>query len=341
MCPPVSPPPGPALDPETTVLAVDVGGTKLAAGLVDDSGRLLHAERAPTPTGGDGEVIWRELSGLCDRVAAHADGAAHAGGVGGAGLAGVGVGCGGPMRWPSGEVSPLNIAGWHGFPLRARLAERFAGLPVRIHNDAVCVTIAEHWLGAARRCANVLGMVVSTGVGGGLVLGGRLVDGGTGNAGHVGHIIVEPGGPPCGCGGRGCVEAVGSGTAVAGWALANGWRPPAGTAVPTAREVAGAARAGDPVARAAFERAGELVGMGIASAVALLDLDLVVVGGGLAQTGPLLFEPLRRGFRRHARVDFAARTRILPAALGVGAGLVGAAALIWHPDRYWSADRAG
>ncbi|HEY9474356.1 MAG TPA: ROK family protein, partial [Mycobacteriales bacterium] len=107
---------------------------------------------------------------------------------------------------------------------------------------------------------------------------------------------------------------------------------------PTAQEVAAAARTGDPVARAAFDRAGELAGQGIASAAALLDLDVVTVGGGLAQAGPLLFEPLLRGFRRHARMAFVSRTRVVPAALGVDAGLVGAAALVSRAGRYWSGD---
>lgn len=312
----------------TPVLAVDVGGTKLAAGLVDPSGVVVRAETVPTPADADAEVIWRELSRLCDRVTAGTD------------LAGVGVGCVGPMIWPAGEVSPLNLTGWRGgFPLRARLADRYVGLPVRVHNDAVCMAIGEHWQGAGQGHANVLGMVVSTGVGGGLVLGDRLVNGGTGNAGHVGHIVVEPGGPPCGCGGRGCVEAVGSGPAVVAWALANGWCPPAGTEVPSARDVAGAARAGDPVARAAFDRAGELVGLGIASAVALLDPDVVVIGGGLTQAGSLLFEPLLRGFQQNARLSFAGHTQVLPAALGPAAGLVGAAALLLRADRYGIADQ--
>ena len=120
------------------------------------------------------------------------------------------------MTWPDGEVSPLNMPGWRGFPLRARLAARFPGLPVRIHNDAVCLAVAEHWQGAGRGSADMLGMVVSTGVGGGLILGGRLINGGTGNAGHIGHVVVEPeGGPRCGCGGHGCLEAVARGPALA------------------------------------------------------------------------------------------------------------------------------
>lgn len=307
------------------VLALDVGGTKLAAALVDRTGTVLRRDQTPTPAGADAETTWRALADLCDRVAA------------GTAPGGVGVGCVGPMTWPAGEVSPLNVGGWRGFPLRARLADRFAGVPVRVHNDGVATAVGEHWRGTGRDRANMLGMVISTGVGGGLVLGDRLVDGGTGNAGHVGHVVVEPDGPPCACGGHGCLEAVAAGPAVTRWALAHGWRPPGGVG-PTAREVAAAAGSGDPVARAAFDRAGELAGQGIASVVTLLDLDVVVVGGGLAQAGPLLFAPLLRGFRRHARMAFARRTPVLPAALGADAGLVGAAALVWRADRYWSGD---
>ncbi|GAA3111695.1 hypothetical protein GCM10020001_033010 [Nonomuraea salmonea] len=130
------------------------------------------------------------------------------------------------MSWPDGEVSPLNIPGWRRFPLRARLAEQFPSLPVRLHNDAVCLAVAEHWLGAGRGSRDMLGMVVSTGVGGGLILGGRLAHGRTGNAGHIGHVVVEPhDGPRCTCGGHGCLEAVARGPALTSWALANGWHP--------------------------------------------------------------------------------------------------------------------
>jgi glucokinase len=248
------------------------------------------------------------------------------------------------MTWPSGEVSPLNMPGWRGFPLRARLAARFPDVPVRIHNDAICVAIAEHWRGAGRGSDNMLGMVVSTGVGGGLILGGRLIDGGTGNAGHVGHVIVDPDGPPCGCGGHGCLEAVARGPGLAGWALAQGWTP--GAAAPpqglyaeasqaTGRQLAADAAAGDPVAVAAMTRAGRALGVAIASATHLCDLDVVTIGGGLSQAGPLIFEPLEDALREHARMEFATRVRVVPAELGQDAGLVGAAALILAADRYW------
>lgn len=312
----------------SAVLAVDIGGTKLAAALVEPDGRVTAHDRAPTPNalGVDGEELWAALEALLAKLVA---------GAGDPPLAGVGVGCGGPMTWPAAEVSPLNIPAWRGFPLRERLRARYAGLPVRIHNDAVCVAIGEHWLGAGRGHDNVLGMVVSTGVGGGLMLGGRLVNGASGNAGHIGHVIVEPGGAPCGCGGRGCLEAVARGPGLVAWAREQGWRP--GSAEATGVELTEDARRGDPVAGAAMRRAGRALGIAIASATHLCDLEVAAIGGGLSQAGRLLFDPLEEAFGEHARMEFARRLRIVPAELGQTAGLVGAAALVYAQDRYWSA----
>ena len=293
------------------VLAVDIGGTKLAAALVDPQGAVLRRAQVPTPA----ESVWEALTRVLDEVADD-------------GVAAVGVGCGGPMRWPSGVVSPLNIPDWRDFPLRDHLAQRYPGRPVRVHNDAVCVAVAEHWRGAGRGHDDVLGMVVSTGVGGGLVLGGRVVDGATGNAGHIGHVVVEPDGPGCACGGRGCLEAVARGPALVRWAQERGWPGADGVAL------ADAARAGDPVATAAFERAGRALGVGIASAVHLCDVSVVTVGGGLSAAGPLLFEPLRAAYAEHAGLSFARAVPVVPAALDRDAGLVGAAALVLD-DRYW------
>ncbi|MGQ0463731.1 MAG: ROK family protein [Sporichthyaceae bacterium] len=308
-------------------LAVDIGGTKLAVGLVDSTGRVLRSERAATPTAADPEVVWTALAGLVDRVRTPE-------------IVGVGVGCGGPMRWPSGEVSPLNIRGWREFPLRDRLAAH-CGVPTRVHNDAIAVAIAEHWRGAGQGHRNVLGMVVSTGVGGGLVLGGRVVDGASGNAGHVGHVVVDPSGPECECGGRGCVEAIASGPRTLAWATARGWVPRAGGARDGAADGASLARdalAGQPIAVAALARAGAALGTAIASAVAVCDVEIVCVGGGLSQAGEPLWGPLREAYRAHAGLFFARSVQVVPAALGQDAGLVGAAALVLASDAYWSAD---
>ncbi|MGW4639239.1 ROK family protein [Sphaerisporangium sp. NPDC004334] len=319
------------------VLAVDIGGTKFAAGLVGAHGEIVVAERVATPPGGDAATLWKALADLIDVVLARRPDAR---------TVGVGVGCGGPMTWPEGAVSPLNMPGWRGFPLRERLAGRFPGMPVRVHNDAVCVAAAEHWRGAGRGSDNMLGMVVSTGVGGGLILGGRLIDGGTGNAGHIGHVVIDPDGPPCQCGGRGCLEAISRGPGLAAWALERGWVPGATGARPegpyveaaqaSGRQLAADAAAGDPVALAAFARAGRALGIGIASATHLCDLDVVTIGGGVSQAGPLLFGPLEEALRKHARLGFAQRVRVVPAHLGQDAGLIGAAALVLRPTHYWT-----
>ncbi|MFI9594231.1 ROK family protein [Nonomuraea sp. NPDC052265] len=335
------------------ILAIDVGGTKMAAGLVAHDGTVITSRRAATPQDAGAETLWHTLTALIDPLSARAEG--------------VGVGCGGPMTWPDGEVSPLNMPGWRGFPLRARLSARFPGLPVRLHNDAICLAIAEHWRGAGQGSADMLGMVVSTGVGGGLVLDGRLINGGTGNAGHIGHVVVEPdGGPRCGCGGHGCLEAVARGPALTAWALAQGWTPipgepleqdaedppPDGEGVAgggaaayredravTGRALAADALAGDPVALLAMRRAGRALGIAIASATHLCDLDLVTIGGGLSQAGEPLFGPLEEALREHARMGFARRLKVVPAALGQEAGLVGAAALLLAGGAYWPPSR--
>jgi glucokinase len=309
-------------------LALDIGGTKIAAAVVEASGRLVSRARTPTPRDLDSEQVWAALEALFSRLLAEAglDDSRE--------LAGVGCGCGGPMEWPAGRVSPLNLPSWRGFPLRDRLAQRLPGVPVRVHNDAICVAAAEHWRGAGRGHANMLGMVVSTGVGGGLILDGRLVSGASGNAGHIGHIVVDPeDGPVCGCGGRGCLEAIARGPALVTWARAQGWRP--GQPAASGRELADDAAQGDPVGLAAMRRAGRALGIAIASATSLCDLEVVSIGGGLSQAGSLLFDPLADALRAHAQLDFTRQLQVVPAALGQSAGLVGAAALIFAAERYW------
>jgi glucokinase len=257
------------------VLALDIGGTKLAAAVVSADGTLLAQARTTTPVTRDPDGLFAELERLCRRVLEQAAQP----------VSKIGVGCGGPMRYPDGIVSPLNIPAWRDFPLGARLGETF-GRPWVVDNDAKALVLGERWQGAGRglQASNLLGMVVSTGVGGGLVLNGRLVHGQHGNAGHVGHVIVWPDGPPCGCGARGCLEAVASGTGLArrlAAAVAEG-RATSLTSGATAAEIAAAARADDAVAAELYRTAGEALGRGIASAAALLDLERVILGGSIA-----------------------------------------------------------
>jgi glucokinase len=279
-------------------VAVDIGGTKMAAGLVDRSGRLSGVLRAPTRVTEDAEVLWDALARLVCDVLDGADGPASV----------CGVGCGGPMTWRGEEVSPLNIPGWRGFPLRRRLSELTA-LPTFVENDGKALALAEGWVGAAVGCTDFLAMVVSTGVGGGIVLDGRLLEGRLGNAGHIGHVVVEPEGRPCACGGRGCLEAEASGSAIA----AVTGRPP----VDAPPEV--------------VARAGTLVGRAVASVANLLDLSLAVVAGSVALGfGEPFFEAARQEVRARARLAFSAGTRVVPAGLGGGGPLVGAGAVGWH-----------
>ena len=310
-------------------LAIDVGGTKLAAAVVEPGGRLVTWAQVPTPRDLDSEPLWRTLDALADRVLE------EAGVCSAADLAGVGAGCGGPMAWPAGVVSPLNMPAWRSFPLRARLRERFGGIPVRVHNDAICLVAGEHWRGAGRGAGNVLGMVVSTGVGGGLILDSRVIEGASGNAGHIGHVVVDPeGGPECACGGRGCLEAIARGPALVAWAQGQGWRP--GQPDATAKDLADDGAHGHPVGLAAMRRAGRALGIAISSATHLCDLEVAAIGGGLSQAGALLFEPLEESLHAHAKLAFTRRLRVVPAALGQSAGLVGAAALVLAGDRYWT-----
>ncbi|BBX84380.1 ROK family protein [Mycolicibacterium aubagnense] len=298
--------------PELT-LALDIGGTKIAAALVDPDGVLVHREQLPTPHA-DREQVWGTVDALIESALVVA---------GGRPLRGVGAGCAGPIDTVAGTVSPLNIAAWQQFPLVDRLAGR-TGLPVRLAGDVVCLAMGEHWRGAGRGSQFLLGMVVSTGIGGGLVQGGVPYLGRTGNAGHVGHVVVEPDGPRCACGAQGCVEAVASGPHLARWAHEHGWDAPPDA---DAKALAEAARRGDPVAVQAFTRGAEAIAVAIASAAAVCDLDLVIVGGGVANAGEVLFGPLRAALPRYAGLSFLRGLRVVPAELGGDAGLVGAAAL--------------
>lgn len=274
-------------------LAIDIGGTKLAAGVVGEAGDVVRVARAPTTKSGP-EELFLALLGLVEEVRQGDEVVC-------------GVGSGGPMTFgPDGgeRVSPLNIPAWVDFPLRRRLGTAL-GIPVFVDNDAKALALGEGWVGAARGVEDYLAMVVSTGVGGGIVSGGRLLDGAAGNAGHIGHVIVEPvDGRTCACGARGCLEAEASGPSIA----AVTGRPPA--------------EAGPEV----VARTGTLVGRAVASVANLLDLRLAVVAGSVALGfGEPFFAAAQTELDRSARLAFSRGTRIVPAVLGADAGLVGAA----------------
>ena len=284
-------------------LAVDIGGTKMVAGLVDEQGNVLRQTMTPTPATADAEQLFGSLARLIDDVRT-AQGVREGGGSFGVPGA-CGVGCGGPMTAGGERVSPLNIDAWRDFPLRSRLAG-LTGLPTFVDNDAKALALGEGWRGAAVGCADFIAMVVSTGIGGGIVLDGRLLDGAAGNAGHIGHVIVVPGGRQCVCGARGCLEAEASGTAIA-------------------------ATTGRPAAEASpdvVQRAGRLVGQAVGSVANLLDLRLAVVAGSVALGfGPPFFVAAQAELDRTARLEFSRGALIRPAGLGGDGPLIGAAAV--------------
>ncbi|MGW2843329.1 ROK family protein [Streptomyces sp. NPDC001493] len=298
------------------VAALDIGGTKIAGALVGDDGTLLVRAQRPTPAKESGESVMGAVDGVLGELMAspHWKRACA-----------LGIGSAGPVDASAGTVSPVNVPGWRDFPLVERVGKTIGGLPVTLVGDGVAMTAAEHWQGAARGHDNALCMVVSTGVGGGLVLGGRLHPGPTGNSGHIGHISVDLDGDPCPCGARGCVERIASGPNIARRALDSGWRPgPDGDA--TARAVAAAAKAGDPVAQASFDRAAQALAAGIAATATLVEIDIAVIGGGVAGAGDVLFAPLRRALADYATLSFVRNLTVTPAVMGNDAGLVGAAA---------------
>jgi glucokinase len=311
--------------PHSPVLGIDVGGTKLAAGVVSPTGAVLSYVRRPTPA--------TDAEGLLAAIVALAETACQASPQAPTAL---GIGCGGPMAFPEGIVSPLHIPVWQAFPLRARLAAAL-GLPAVLDNDAKALALGEALFGAGQGARCLLGMVVSTGVGGGIVVDGRLFHGASGNAGHIGHSIVAKQGPRCECGAVGCLTVYASGTGLAARAqaaLARGGTSRLGELPAdaiTALAIAEAARAGDALARRLLREAGYALARAIAGAASLVDLDRVVIGGGVTQAGALLFDPLREELQKRSQLSFLRDLEVRPAALGAETGVIGAAALALQP----------
>ncbi len=292
--------------PATTgpVLAVDIGGTKFAVGAVDADGRILDQRRVPRPDLDEEGLIGVVFDLLDDLERPD-------------GLLGCGIGCGGPMTAGGELVSPLNIPAWRDVPLRARVAAHVE-VPTWCDNDAKALALAEGWVGAAAGVDDYLAMVVSTGVGGGIVLDGRLLDGAAGNAGHIGHVVVADDGRALPDHVTGVLEAEASGTALAH-------------------------HHGRPAAELDLEvrvETGRLVGRAVGSVANLLDLRLAVVAGSVALGfGEDFFAAAQAEVDRICQLDFSRGTRIVPAGLGADGPLIGAAAVAFRQLPGWSGPR--
>lgn len=307
------------------VLALDIGGTKLAAGLVDPDGRVRSFLVEPTPAGaGPGPVLDLLFSlGRKAVVDAGADWPI---------VAAVGIGCGGPLDAERGVVqAPPHLPGWRDVPV-TELAERAFGLPAALDNDGTAAAEAEHRFGAGVGTRQMVYLTLSTGVGGGAVLDGRVYRGATGNGAELGHVVVDRHGRECrGCGGRGCLEAYVSGTSIAERARES-LEPDSGSAMArvdplTASEVAALAAAGDPLAVRVWRQTTEALGVGLTSIVNMLEPELVVLGGGVSRAGEALIGPARAAVRAAAMTPGGRSVRVERAALGDRVGVVGAAAV--------------
>jgi glucokinase len=304
-----------------SAIGIDVGGTKVAGVLVDEDGRVVSSRTEPTPADdveATMETVFRVAEGLRD------EGAPSGVGIGAAGMVDHATGI---LRWAP------NLA-WQEVPIGERVSDRL-GLPCVVDNDANAAAWAEFRFGAGQGFRYVLVVTVGTGIGGGLVVDGALARGAHGFAAEVGHVIVEPDGPVCGCGNRGCWEQVASGRALDRLGREAAREQPssllarvAGGRDVTGAMVAEAAGRGDRASMDILHRVGQRLGEGLAGLVNTLDPEAVVVGGGVAEMGDLLLDPAREAFARTVEApEHRPDVPILPAKLGNEAGAVGAAAL--------------
>ncbi len=300
------------------VLALDLGGTKVEAALVDAEGRLVTGSRFRADTGAaaaaDRDVAVAAIGYVIDGCRAHARwDEVTAGGIGSAG----------PVDLGAGTVRPINLPAMRDFQIVAEVAARAGLANVALGLDGTCIALGERWSGAARHARNALVMVVSTGIGGGIVSDGRLVSGASGNAGHLGQLVIDRRGADEG---RATLESIASGPHTIAWAVANGWTGSTG------EELGSAYAAGDTIARRAVERSAEAVGIGIVNAATLLDLELAVIGGGFAAVADDYLALVQRSVGRYGEHDFVRALRVTAAGLGPDAPLIGAAALVHRPD---------
>jgi len=292
-------------------LGVDVGGTKIAIALVD--GKLSVSERIDVPSfATDGFELWGRIADATKQILSKAD----------TEVVGIGIGSAGPIYPNPGTVSPVNIPVWRDFPLVECFRDVFQIERVSLHGDAMALAHAEHKIGAGVGSRNMLGIVVSTGIGGGLILDNQLFEGETGNTSYFGHSSINFQGKLCVCGRTGCVETYASGPNMVTLAKELGWQGSTDSFI----EVAAAARAGDAFALQAIETGSKALAVGLVNFVGSLDIGHIVIGGGVAQAGDIYWNPLLKHIRAEAEFyGFLRDLKVSPAKLTTDAGLIGAA----------------
>jgi glucokinase len=317
-------------------VGLDMGGTNIRTAAVSTKGHVLLIEHGPSlasrKAGAVAENIAEQLTHLLHTARERRFGSPRA----------IGVAVPGPLNVYSGTVMQApHVAAWHGYPLRRKL-EALIGRKVVVENDANAWALGEYWRGAARGRRDVVLLTLGTGVGGGLIVGGRLVHGRSGMAGELGHITVNPDGPPCDCGSHGCLESYASASGLRGLVEQRlGLRP--GEPLPaqivdseknfSVRGLTAQARRGDQLALDAFGTAGKYLGIAIASFLNAFNPELVVIGGGVAGALPYMRKTMTAQVRERAFTAIASQAKIVRAALGPQGGVVGAAYAALHPPK--------
>ena len=323
----------------TYIIGVDLGGTNLVVGAMPaDGSREIGVHALPTRAKLGADAV---VDRICEMIETTIAAVIAETGATRADIAGVGIGAPGPLDRAKGLVIVTPNLGWTNFPLRDRVADQ-VGLVATLDNDANCATLGEWWLGAAKGARNVVGFTLGTGIGGGLILDGKLYHGASDVAGEIGHMTIDSAGRRCKCGNYGCLEAYASGPAIAERAreaLSGGERSAlAGMcggdlSTLTAATVYQASKNGDAVASDVVRETARILGVGVANMLNVFNPDVVVLAGGVAQAGDSLFVPLRAEVSRRAFKPAVDACRIVPGALGGSAGMVGAVAafLADHP----------
>lgn len=303
-------------------IGIDIGGTKVAIGIVDDNGQVLARESLPTDLSiPPEEMVVRIAEGVQRLMAASRLESEH--------ILGIGIGAPGPLNPAEGRITcPPNLPNWRDFAVVDELRKHL-DTTIVMENDATAATLAEHWIGVAQGVANFVYITISTGIGSGIFMNGRLMTGSSGNAGDAGHIVIDPSQGTCVCGQNGCWEWIASGTAIARMASEMMGRP---TTSQEAFDLALQAP-GHPVMKKLVDRVFTYTGIGCVSLINTLDPQMIVIGGGVSQVGEPLFKAVRDYVSRFALNPTGRMTQIMPAALQQDVGLIGAAALVHVPYR--------
>ena len=300
--------------------AVDVGGTKIAVGAVDENGRIVSRFESPTDAKrGFGDALQRieEMLRRCAHLVRTP-------------LAGIGVGSTGPVDPFAGTIGNVDfLPGWEGEDLVGELQKRFQ-VQAAMENDADAAALAEARQGTAKGKSPFIYVTVGTGIGGGIIIDGRIYRGVDRSHPEIGHHVVDPSGPLCFCGSRGCWESLAAGPAMASWMRGN---MPAGQPCPedlTAGQICKLAREGDPLARHAVEREGHYLGLGLANLITLFTPAKIALGGGVMRSIDLFLDSIRATIAQNCGLVPFQKTDIEAASLGTDAALIGAAQVWWH-----------